>query len=151
MVNFGRQVWLDGRPFETLADAIKAKDPDDVQAILSFDADAVTGSPRADDLLHDEIEWLRASPEFQTYLARAQHKPELSEREAAAYIQGMGPAVSVVVHDNGLVTATALVATHLSAAERLRIQNEVDQLLTEVQRKYRVVRKKRPARWRSSG
>ena len=70
-VDFGRQASLNGRPFETLAHAIALKDPRDVGAIISFDHDTVTGQPAPNDLLHDEIERLRASPELKDYLATA--------------------------------------------------------------------------------
>jgi hypothetical protein len=56
----------------------------------------------------------------------------------------MGRVATVVVHDNGLVTAGAIFAS-TNAAERQRIQNEVDGLLQSVQRKYRIVKKKRAA------
>lgn len=64
-------------------------------------------------------------------------KPELSEHEAEALIKGMGREASVVVHDNGLVAATAI-STNPSDP---RIQNEVDGLLYDIQRKYRIVKK----------
>ena len=41
-------------------------------------------------------------------------KPELSEHEAEALIKGMGREASVVVHDNGLVAATAIIPIHLT-------------------------------------
>ena len=92
--------------------------------------------------IHDGIEKLRASAE--AYLARARQKPEINEREAAELIKGMGRVATVVVHDNGLVTASAIFA-NTNAAERQRIQNEVDGLLQSVRRKYRIVKKKRAA------
>ncbi len=73
--------WLNGRPFETLGEAIAHKDPNDIGAIISFDVDPATRQSRPDDLLH----------EFQAYLARkASAKPELNEREAAARVEGVG-------------------------------------------------------------
>jgi hypothetical protein len=69
MINFGRQATLNNRKFETLARAIAHKDPNNVLAIIAFEADAVTGEPAPADLFHDEIERLRASPEFQAYLS----------------------------------------------------------------------------------
>jgi hypothetical protein len=56
----------------------------------------------------------------------------------------MGRVATVVIHDNGLVRASAIFA-NTNAAERQRIQNEVDGLLQSVQRKYRIVKKKRAA------
>jgi hypothetical protein len=143
MTNFGRQASLNGRLFESLARAIEAKDPRDVQARISFDADAVTGEPRPDDLFHDEIEKLRTSNEFKAYSMRASKKPELSERGAEELIKGMGRIATVVVHSSGQVTANAIFATNLSPSERQRFQNEVDGLLQDVQRNYRIVKKKR--------
>jgi hypothetical protein len=66
-------------------------------------------------------------------------KPEISEHEAEELIKGMGRVATVVVHDNGLVAATAI-STNPSD---LRIQNEVDGLLHDVQHKYRIVKKRR--------
>jgi hypothetical protein len=63
----------------------------------------------------------------------------------------MGRTATVVVHEDGVMTANAIFGTHSSASERQRIQNEVDALLEDVQRKYRIVRKKRQASWRSAG
>jgi hypothetical protein len=57
--HFGRQAWLDNRPFETLARAIAHKDPKDVGAIIAFADDAVNGDPRPDDLFHGQVEKLR--------------------------------------------------------------------------------------------
>ena len=59
---------------------------------------------------------------------------------------GMGRVAAIAVHESGLVTANAIFATDLNAAERQRIQNEVDGLLQNVQRKYRIVKKKRTSR-----
>src|SRR3981081_2817333 len=70
----------------------------------------------------------------------------ISEREAAELIKGMGRAATVVVHDNRLVTASAIFA-NTNAAERQRIQNEVDGLLQSIQRKYRIVKMKRAAEY----
>jgi hypothetical protein len=99
MTDFGRQACLNGRHFETLAQAIARKDPKNTQAIISFEPDAVTGEAAPSDLFHDEIEKLRASAE--AYLARARQKPEINEREAAEFIKGMGRVATVVVHDTG--------------------------------------------------
>jgi hypothetical protein len=133
MVDFGRQAWLNGRPFENLARAIAHKDPDDVQAIIAFEADAVTGEPRPDDLLHDEIERLRASPKFRAHL------PEIGADEAEELIKDMGRVAAVAVHDNGLVTANAIFA---SGADRQQIQSEVDAALEGIQRQHRIVKKR---------
>jgi hypothetical protein len=78
MTDFGRQACLNGRPFETLAQAIARKDPKDTQAIISFEPDAVTGEAAPSDLFHDEIEKRRASAE--AYLARARQRPSTSAR-----------------------------------------------------------------------
>jgi hypothetical protein len=67
MIDLGRQASLNGRLFETLADAIAAKEPNDAQAIIGLDADAVSGEPAPPDLFHDEIEKIRASKEFRDY------------------------------------------------------------------------------------
>ena len=72
-------------------------------------------------------------------------KPELTEREAEERIKGMGRTVTVVVHDNGLVTATAILA---DPSEGQRIQNEVDGLLQNIQQQYLIVKKRKTARWR---
>jgi hypothetical protein len=140
MTDFGRQAFLNGRPFETLANAIMHKNPRDVQAIISFDSDAVTGDPAPKDLFHDDIENLRAGA--QAYLARSPKRAELNERETEELIKGMGRVAAVVVHQTGLVTANAIFANSLNAAERQRIQNEVDELLHDIQRKYRIVKKR---------
>jgi hypothetical protein len=141
MTNFGRQAALNDRRFETLAKAIAHKDPRDAQAIISFDPDAVTGEPAPSDLFHDEIEKLRAGAE--AYLARSPKKPEINEHEAEELIKGMGRTAAVVVHDNGLVTANAIFA---NPHDQQRIQNEVDGLLHDIQRKYLIVKKKRAVR-----
>ena len=65
-------------------------------------------------------------------------KPAISEREAQELIKGMGREAAVVVHDNGLVTATAFSANPVD----VRIQNEVDELLRNIQQKYHVVKKR---------
>jgi hypothetical protein len=70
MIDLGRQAWLNGRAFETTTRAIERKDPNDTQAIISFDADIVTGEPAPADLFHNETEKLRASPEFRACLAQ---------------------------------------------------------------------------------
>jgi hypothetical protein len=139
MVDFRRQASLNGRKFETLAQAIAHKDPKDVMAIIAFEDDAVTGKPAPADLFHDDIERLRASQEFVAYTAE---KPEINERAAAELIKGMGREAVVVVHADGLVRATAI--GDLSQIDR--IQNEVDGLLEDLQRKYRIVSKKLTAR-----
>jgi hypothetical protein len=66
-------------------------------------------------------------------------KPAISEHEAEELIKGMGRVATVVVHDNGLVTATAISANPAD----MRIQNEVDGLLRDIERKYRVIKKRR--------
>jgi hypothetical protein len=120
MTDFGRQARLNGRPFEPLAQAIARKDPKHAQAIISFEPDAVTGEAAPSDLFHDEIEKLRASAG--AYLARARQKPEINEREAAEFIKGMGRVATIVVHDNGLVTASAIFA-NMNAAERFALSS----------------------------
>jgi hypothetical protein len=50
MTDFGRRACLNGRPFETHAQAIARKDPKDAQAIISFEPDAVTGEAAPSDL-----------------------------------------------------------------------------------------------------
>jgi hypothetical protein len=64
-------------------------------------------------------------------------KPAISDREAEELIKGMGREATVVVHDNGLVRATALTANPADS----RIQNEVNEMLRDIQQKYRVVKK----------
>jgi len=71
-------------------------------------------------------------------------KPEISEHEAEELIKGMGREASVVVHQDGMVRATAI-STNPSD---VRIQNEVDALPENIQRKYRIVKKKLAATWR---
>jgi hypothetical protein len=71
-------------------------------------------------------------------------KPEISEREAEEKIKGMGRVATVVVHKDGIVRATAISAN----PEDPRIQNEVDDLLEQIQRQYRIVKKPRAAQWR---
>jgi hypothetical protein len=71
-------------------------------------------------------------------------KPEITAREAEELIKGMGRVATVVVHGDGLVTAVAISANPADP----RIQGEVDELLREVQRKYRIVKKDRRASWR---
>lgn len=66
-------------------------------------------------------------------------KSVLSIHEAEEYIRGMGREAAVVVHNNGLVTATAISATPGDP----KIQNEVDEMLREIQRRYRIVRSRR--------
>lgn len=68
---------------------------------------------------------------------QSKNKPVISEHEAEELIKGMGRVATVVVHDNGLVTAIAI-STNPSDT---RIQTEVDGLLYEIQRKYRIVKK----------
>jgi hypothetical protein len=63
-------------------------------------------------------------------------KSEINEREAEELIKGMGRIATVVVHDNGVVTATAISAIPSDT----RIQNEVDGFLYDIQRKYRIVK-----------
>ena len=67
-----------------------------------------------------------------------QKKPEIGEHEAEELIKGMGRVATVVVHSDGLVTATAIRANPSDS----RIQNEVDELLHDIQRKYRIVKKR---------
>jgi hypothetical protein len=140
MIDFGRQASLNGRKFETLAQAIAHKDPKDVMAIIAFEDDAVTGAPAPADLFHKDIEQLRTSPEF---VAHTSEKPEISERAAEEPIKGMGRQATIVVHDNGLVRATAIYG---DLSQIHRIQNEVDGMLENIQRKYHIVKKKRTAR-----
>jgi hypothetical protein len=64
-------------------------------------------------------------------------RSEISEHEAEELIKGMGRIATVVVHDDGLVTATAI----STIASNPRIQNEVDEFLREIQRKYRIVKR----------
>jgi hypothetical protein len=71
-------------------------------------------------------------------------RSEISAHEVEELIKGMGRIATVVVHDNGLVTATAI-STNPSDP---RIQNEVDQFLREIQRKYRIVKKTAKGSWR---
>ena len=66
-------------------------------------------------------------------------RSEISAHEAEELIKGMGRTATVVVHDNGHVTATAISVNPADS----RIQNEVDELLRDIQRKYRIV-KRRP-------
>jgi hypothetical protein len=66
-------------------------------------------------------------------------KPTISEHEAEELIKGMGRVATVVVHDDGLVRATAISTNPAD----MQIQNEVDELLLEIQRKYRVVKRHR--------
>jgi hypothetical protein len=66
-------------------------------------------------------------------------KPAISEHEAEELIKGMGRVATVVVHDDGLVRATAISANPAD----MQIQNEVDEVLLEIQRKYRVVKRHR--------
>jgi hypothetical protein len=64
-------------------------------------------------------------------------RPAISEHEAEELIESRGREVSVVVHDNGLVTATAISARPSNP----RFQNEVDAILSYIQRTYRIVKK----------
>jgi hypothetical protein len=66
-------------------------------------------------------------------------KPELSEHEAEELIKGRGRVATVVVHDNGLVTATEISANPSDP----RIQNEVDELLHDIQCAYRIVKRRK--------
>ncbi|WP_338821556.1 hypothetical protein [Bradyrhizobium septentrionale] len=68
-----------------------------------------------------------------------EEKSEINEHEAEELIKGMGRIATVVVHDNGLVRATAI-STNPSDQ---RIQNEVDGLLHDIQKKYRIVKKRK--------
>lgn len=139
MTSFGRQASLNNRRFETLARAIAHKHPSDVLAIISFEDDPISREPRPDDLLHEEIEKLRASPEYTAYLARhPEDKREITESEAEKFIRDMGREASVVVHANGLVRATAIYG---DLSQIQRIQNEVDNLLEQIQRSHRIVKK----------
>jgi hypothetical protein len=65
-------------------------------------------------------------------------RPEINAHEAEELIKGMGRIAAVVVHDDGHVTATAISADPSDP----RFQNEVDALLYDVQRKYRIVKEK---------
>jgi hypothetical protein len=64
-------------------------------------------------------------------------RPEISEHEAEELIKRMGRVATVVVHNDGLVTATAISANPSDP----RIQNEVNGFLREIQQKYRIVKK----------
>jgi hypothetical protein len=99
MTNLGRQAYLNGRSFESLAQGYSDQGPKDMQATISFEPDAVTGEPAPSDIFHDEK--LRT----QAYLAQPSNEPELSEREAEELVKGMGRVAAVVVHDKRLVTA----------------------------------------------
>jgi hypothetical protein len=63
-------------------------------------------------------------------------RSEINEHEAEELVKGMGRVASVVVHNNGVVTATSISATPSDP----RIQNEVDEILHDIQRKYRIVK-----------
>ena len=56
----------------------------------------------------------------------------------------MGREATVVVHNDGLVTAIAISAN----PSNQRFRNEVDELLRDIQRKYRIVKKTAKASWR---
>jgi hypothetical protein len=71
-------------------------------------------------------------------------KPEISERAAEELIRGMGREASVVLHEEGIVRATAISANPSDP----RIQNEVDGLLDKIQQQYRIVKKVPTASWR---
>jgi hypothetical protein len=71
-------------------------------------------------------------------------KSEISEEEAEELIKGRGRIATVVVHDNGLVTATAISA----APSDGRIQGEVDGFLRDIQQKHHIIKKGRHATWR---
>ena len=71
-------------------------------------------------------------------------RPEISAHAAEELIRGMGRDATVVVHDVGLVTATAFSAN----PSNQRIQNEVNEFLRNIQRKYRIVKKTVKASWR---
>jgi hypothetical protein len=73
-----------------------------------------------------------------------QKKPEINEQAAEELIKGKGRDAVVVVHSDGLVTATAIQADPSDA----RIQNEVDGILHDIQRQYSIVKRKVPANWR---
>jgi hypothetical protein len=64
-------------------------------------------------------------------------RPAISEREAEELIKGMGRECVIVVHDGGLVTATAISAHPNDPL----VQMQLDSLLEDVQRKYRIVKK----------
>jgi hypothetical protein len=71
-------------------------------------------------------------------------RSEISPREAEELIKAQGRVATVVVHADGLVTATAIGADPANP----RIQNEVDEILRNLQRKYRIVKKTASASWR---
>ena len=71
-------------------------------------------------------------------------RSEISPAIAEELIKGRGRVATVVVHDDGLVTATAISADPSDP----RIQNEVDDFLHEIERKYRIVKKIGQAHWR---
>lgn len=66
------------------------------------------------------------------------NKPEISEHEAEELIKGMGRLATVMVYPDGMVRATAFSADPRSP----RVQNEVDNLLLDIQKKYRIVKKR---------
>ena len=71
-------------------------------------------------------------------------RSEISPHEAEELIKGMGRIATVHLHKDGLVTATAISANPGDP----RIQNEVDELLRDIQRKYRIVERTAKATWR---
>lgn len=75
---------------------------------------------------------------LQTKPKQKKEKPSLSEREAKELIKGMGREATIIVHPNGHATATAISAKSGDP----RIQNEVDELLRQIQKKYRIVKKR---------
>jgi len=66
----------------------------------------------------------------------ADERPQLRAREAEELIKGMGRVAIVHVHPNGPVTATAVGERN----DLARLQNEVDGLLRDIARKYRIVK-----------
>ena len=66
-------------------------------------------------------------------------KPEINEHAAEELIKGMGREATVVVHNDGLVRAIAISADPSDA----RAQNEVDELLLDIQKRYKIVKRKK--------
>jgi|HubBroStandDraft_4_1064222.scaffolds.fasta_scaffold1442744_1 hypothetical protein len=63
-------------------------------------------------------------------------RPEITAREAQELIKGKGRVATLVVHENGVVTANAVGPPQ----SILRLQKEVDELLRDIQLEYRIVK-----------
>jgi hypothetical protein len=63
-------------------------------------------------------------------------KPKLNAHAAAELIRGMGREATIIVHDDGQVTATAI----SMRPDDPRFQNEVDDLLAKIRCKYTIVK-----------